>query len=131
MSARRIELVASAVQSGSANSDAFSVATLTMGVVGVDITAITSTPDLDIWLQGSDDGGTTWYDLPYDQQLTSAAAAADLTANTHKRNINGTSSAAAVSKHAAVYKHLAADVVRLAWVLTTGTITFSASLVGK
>lgn len=131
MSARRIELVASAAQSGAANSDSFSVATLTMGVVGVDITAITSTPDLDIWLQGSDDGGTTWYDLPYDQQLTHTGTATDTTAGTNKRNINGATSAAATGKHVAVYKHLACDYVRLAWTLTTGTITFSASLVGK
>jgi len=132
---QRFEMLASAAQIGSGNSAAFPVPTMSMLMVGVDITLVSgTTPTLGIWLQGSDDGGTTWYDLPYDLQMTSFNAAADVTAFTARRNINGSALAAVISKHVAIYQELPTDTVRLAWIIggtATPTFTFSASAVGK
>ena len=133
MSKSNTELLASAVQSASGNSASFPIRTQTMAVVGIDITATSGTSEaLDIWLQVSDDGGDTWYDFIYSQQMTSDDAAADINAAATNRNINGVSSALDVGKHLAIYRHLPAGHVRLKWVIsgTTPTFTFSASLAG-
>lgn len=129
MAYNRVELQASAAQTASGNSASKSIPTGSIAVVNLNITATSGTPSLDAWLQGSDDG-TTWYDLPYDQQLSSASAATDLTANTDKRNINGTSSATGTGKHVATYKHLACRYVRLSWVISgsTPSLTFESAL---
>ncbi len=105
-----------------------------MATLSVDITAIsgTATPTMSVWLQGTDDDGTTWFDIPYDLQLvTTAPATADVTAITNKRNaVNG---ATAVGKYVAIYKHLSYAAVRLAGAITgtTPSFTFSAVLSGK
>jgi hypothetical protein len=139
VAARRIELVASAQrQAGTVYGGAQSVPTATMAQVTLDITAVsgTATPTINFWLQASDDGGTTWYDLPYDLQMTTAAGATDVDANETRRNINGTAGATGTGKHLAIFKHLAADMIRPVFDIT-GTfaggqgITFSADLVVK
>jgi len=131
---QRFEMVASAAQISTGNSAAFPVPTMSMLMVAVDITAVSgTTPTMGIYLQVSDDGGTTWFDMPYDLQLTFAAAAADVTAFTARRNINGSALAAGTAKYLAIYKEIPGDTVRLAWVIggTTPSFTFSASAVGK
>jgi len=105
-----------------------------MAVVTLDITAVSgTTPTLDVWLQGYDRFAKQWFDVPYDQALTSASAAADLAATANRRNINGTASATAVSQHVAVYKHLPFEKVRLQWKIggSTPSFTFSAGISGK
>lgn len=103
-----------------------------MAMLAVNITAEDGTVTLDVWLQAYDEFAKQWFDVPYDLQMTSSSSAADVTANTNRRNINGTSAAAGVSKHIAIYKHLPAGKVRLNWD-TSGTTSFiwSASLSGK
>ncbi len=131
---QRFEFHPSAAETSTGQSQAFQIPTFSQMLVGVDITAASgTTPALDIYLQGSDDGGTTWYDIPYDLALTTNAAAADLTATAQKRNINGTAAVAAAGKHVAIYKEIPTDTVRLRWVIsgTTPSFTFSASGVGK
>jgi hypothetical protein len=127
MSAQRIELVASATQTGSGNSATFSVNTATMASLGIDVTAENMT-DFDAWLEGSDDGGTTWYPVAPDsitigstRVVTRVPTASDAVV----------SHAAGAETFAAEYKHLPWDRVRLAWALTGTDITFSASLVVK
>jgi len=129
MSAQRIELVASAQQTANGNSAAFAVNTATMAMVGLDITAYTGATGFTAWLQGSDDGGTTWYDLVADQVLDSTAVEIGGTVLTNERDI--CDDVAAAGKHSAIYKHLAADQVRLAWDLDGTDITFSCSAVVK
>ncbi len=133
MSQENVILLDTASQTATGQSAKRQIKTATMGVVMVDLTIASAADAIDYWLQASDDNGTTWYDVPYDQQLTLAAAAADLTANTNKRNINGTSSRTGVGKDMAVYKHLPAAHYRLAWVIsgTSPDFTFKATLAVK
>jgi hypothetical protein len=135
MSATRIEMLASATQSATGNSAAFSVPTLSMAMIGVDITAFSgTTPTFTAWLQASDDGGTTWYDVPNDLALISATTAATGTMSaTARRNIIDTLVISVAQKHYALYRQIPSDTVRLNWVIsgTTPTITLSASLVAK
>jgi len=90
---------------------------------------------LALWLQGSDDGGETWYDLPYDQQGKGGAGGAEVDANLNRRNVTGTTVHQATGAHqfAAFYKHLVAQWVQAAWSITgtTPSFTFGLALVGK
>lgn len=131
-SSQRFEMHASAAEVATGNSAWFSVPTLSMLAMGVDLTAISGAgATLSVWLQGSDDGGTTAYDIASDQRFESSTAATDITAALDKRNI--VDAETAVAKWMAIYKELPTDTVRLAWVIsgTTPSITFSASAVGK
>ncbi len=127
MSAQRFELVASTTVTASGNTIGFAVPTLTMVLIGVDITAEDMT-DFDAWLEGSEDDGTTWYPLAPDRRTV---------ASTRVTTVEPTdclivaSHAASAEKFSGEFKHLATDKVRLAWALTGTDITFSASLVGK
>lgn len=134
MSARVYELKTAGTVTGGGPAGEVPIPVHSMAVVTIDITAVAGgAPGCDFWLQGYDSFAKQWVDVCYDQQLTSNAAAADLTANTNKRNINGTSAAAGVSKHMAIYKHLPYGKVRLQWAFsgTTTSFTFSAAISGK
>jgi len=62
-----------------------------MAVVTIDITAVSGTsPTADFWLQGYDRFAKQWFDVPYDQQLTSNAAAAAPSAR-HRLSLRDTS----------------------------------------
>ena len=134
MSGRVYELKQAGAVTGGGPAGEVPIPVHSMAVVTIDITAVSGTsPTADFWLQGYDRFAKQWFDVPYDQQLTSNAAAADLAANTNRRNINGTSAATGVSKHVAVYKHLPFEKVRLQWALggTTPNFTFSSAISGK
>lgn len=127
MSSQRQEMVASATQTATGNSASFPVPTVSMISVGVDVTAEDMT-DFDAWLEGSDDGGTTWYPIPPNTRTVGS---------TRTTTVDPTdclivaSHAAGAEKFWADYNHLATDRIRLAWSLTGTDITFSASYVGK
>ena len=110
------------------------VPTLTMLMVGIAVTANVGTPSLTAWLQGSNDGGTTGFDLLSDQSMKSAeTVAAEPTTEEaqNKRNINNNAISAA-GKWSALYKHLAASHVRLVWIFSGSTsITWGVKARGK
>lgn len=58
----RVALQASSTQTASNNGTAVTVPNSREAVVFLNVTAATGT--LDVKIQTSDDGGTTWYDLP-------------------------------------------------------------------
>lgn len=136
--ATRTELVASAVQAASATSAPFSISTASNLMIGVDLTACGGSTVATMWLQGSDDGGVTWYDYPADLVLQgkNAADTGTISAAPGRRNIIDTltcGSTLTLVPYVAIYKNIATDRVRLKWILsavTTG-ITFSASMVAK
>lgn len=133
MRAQTIELLPSGTLTGSGETTGFPVKTGTMAVVGVDVgTEGGTTPELTVWLQVSDDGGTTWYDMPYDQAMVTSTGDTDVTADTDKRNIVDEITSGD-AQHIATYKHLPADTVRLKWVIsgTSPTWPVSASMVVK
>jgi len=132
--AERIELQASVQQNASGNSGQFSIPTMVQAILGVDVTAGSGTiSDFDVWLEGSDDGGTTWYELPCDLVMKSSGTGTANTVAANQRNVVDSKTSTTAEKFVGIYKALPADVVRLRWILTgtTPTMTFSASLVGK
>ena len=132
--AKRIELLASTALNSNGNSSSFTLSTVRELMVGVDVTAGSGTsPTLDLWLQGSDDGGTTWYDLVADQVLPTADAAASGTVTTSARDIVDNKTTTTAESFVAVYKSIPTDRIRLKWKIggTSPEFTLSVSAVGK
>jgi hypothetical protein len=131
--ATRQEMVASAAFTASSNSASFSISTAVNLFVGVDITAASGTPVLDLWLQGSDDGGTTWYDYPCDVQLKTSLTASEGTTSANVRSIVDNKTSTTAEQFMCEYKAVATDKIRLKWIIsgTTPSFTFSASYVAK
>lgn len=135
MAAKRFEMVSAQAFTLSGNSAPFAVATGVDLDVSVNCTAASgTTPTMHVFLQGSPDGGTTWYDVPCDMALTTNAAGANVAAKTTNRNINGdTAISAAGTKCNGRFRGLGYDTIRLAWVIggTTPSFTFEADCVAK
>lgn len=134
--ASRTELVASAAQTATGNSGTFHYSTSTSLMVGVDITAVAGTTEqLDLWIQASDDYGTTWYDLPADYVLKAAPASATAgTVATAMRDIVDAKTTTTAEQFVAIYKSIPTDTIRVRWVISgTGgpSFTFSVSAVAK
>jgi len=133
----RIAIQASAAQTATGNSGSFNLSTASQLFVGVDITAQSgTTPTLTVWLMGSYDGGTTWFDMPNDLALITATTAATGTMSaTSRRNIVDTINiaTAGAQKHVAIYRNVACDKIRANWVISGAgaTLTFSISAVAK
>jgi len=133
MRAKQIELLAeSDLTASGSSSDGFRVPVMTMAMLAVNISAVSgSSPLMSLWLQGSDDGGDTWYDIPYDIRLETSSAIADVTGTEQKRNVADQENAAL--QVVAIYKHLPTDYVRPKWIIsgTTPVFTTEVKLVGK
>lgn len=135
MAAKRFEMVQATTQSAAGNSAAFTVATATLLMVGVDLTAVTGTPtDVGFWLQGSDDGGSTWYDLMLDAQMKTSTGVTNVQGSANQRNITGATPNTGTGKFTGSVYSLPTDTIRLAWAVAGGTaptFSFSASAVCK
>ena len=135
MAADRIEILESGEQNASGNSGAVNLKTATMAMLTVNVSSVSGTsPQLDVWLQGSDDGGTTWYDLVADQALqTKSDDAAGGTVRTNVRDVVDAKTSTDAERFMAIYKHLPTDKVRLRWKIsgTSPAFTFGARLVVK
>ena len=135
--ASRFEIVAQGTF-GTSNSAPFQLSTSTNLFIGVDVTSCTGTPGtLDVWLQASDDGGTTWFDYPADLVMSGTGTSASRTSGTLAaplRNITGTAGHAVTTtnKYVGVYKNIATDRIRVQWIIATFTsCLFSISAVAK
>ena len=135
--AARQEMVASAAFTSSGNSSAFPIPSCTNLFVGIDMTTGSTVTALDMWLQASDDGGTTWYDYPADITLkdasTAAAAGAETAASGTQstRDIVDNYASTSAQRFVGIYRGIASDRIRLKWVFTGTSFTFSASYVCK
>lgn len=71
-----------------------------------------------VYLEGSDDDGTTWYELEVDTVVKASGAAADVTPSVQKRNIVTESAiVTADTKWSAQYRNFP-DKVRARWIIT-------------
>lgn len=132
--ATRVELLASAAQTASSNSASFKISTIDHAVVGVDITAGSGTvSDFDLWLEVSDDGGTTWYPIAPDVVVVGSTRAATWTVDLDDAYIVDSKASTTAETYLAQFPAISADYVRVRWTLTgtTPSLTFSVSLVGK
>ncbi len=129
-----VELIPSLVATTDDSSDKLAIPNLTMIAIAAEITAEGGTaPTLTLFLQASDDGGISWYDIPHDFQLKTSTSGVDQTATPNKRNIFDVE-VDATAKAVAIYKHMPFRDVRLHYIIGgsgSPTKTFSAFLVGK
>lgn len=104
---------------------------LTMAVVTVNVTAITDTPNLDVRLQGSPDGGVTWFDIPVDLRTDEDGG----TAMTEDLSVVNADLTSSVEKFTGVYKHLPYDTIRARYEVaesgTTSDVTLAIDFAGK
>ena len=126
MSAQRFAIQSSTAQTANGNSAQHQVSTGSMLALFVDLTAVSGA--FDLWLQGSSDGGTTWFDLAADLVTETADSATEVTSTTDTRDI--ADGETAVGKWAAIFKHLPVDFIRIKWRVTTSA-TFSVLAVAK
>lgn len=129
--ATRFEIIASATQTATAQGGAISVSGIKELTVYATCTASTAPTQLDVYLQSSSDGGTTWYDLTADVVQTTNAAAAETAAVANQRDVlQAVATCASAVKAIAKYT-VFGDQVRAAWVITGTNFTFSVKAVGK
>lgn len=133
MSYRNFELQASAVQTGPSNSGAVSIPAASMLELDVKVTAQTALTALSIWLEGSNDGETTWFELPADYAYKNeGSVAAAVAPRQGVRNVvDNESGSGAVAQYTGIYKHIAAEKIRLRWFIAGTNVTFSAKVGAK
>lgn len=132
MAFKRIVLQPLLAQTASGAGGLVSLPTIVAGDLFVNLTAISgATATIDAYLQASDDGGTTWYDVPCDLKIKTVASATEDTASANKRDV--LDGVTATGKFFARYAYLNSDAYRLAWIIsgTTPSVTFSAVLLAK
>ena len=130
----RIELLASAAQTASANGAAVDVSGHKELLVMVNVTAGSGTlTAFSVFLESSDDGGATWYEILADTVLKSTGAAAEPTPTLQKRNIVTETAIVASAKYAATYTKFG-EKVRPRWLITptsSPSETFEINAIGK
>lgn len=108
------------------------VPTLSQLMIGINCTAVTgTTPVLTMWLVGSADGGTTFFDIPTDRIMNSSTAAANPSTFLDRRNIMD--GVASPIKMIAIFQTLPADIIGLQYVVSGSSpqFTLGAWAVGK
>lgn len=127
----RFELLASGAQTATAQGSAISVSGIREMTVYVSCTTSTAPTRLDVYLQTSSDGGTTWYDLTAQETILTNAAGTDITSTSvTKRNILDNQTCASAVKAIAKYT-VFGDYVRAAWVISGTSFTFGVKAIGK
>jgi len=133
--ATRFEILASAAQNATGNGGAISVSGIKELVTYFDCTASSGTGEtLDMLLQSSSDGGTNWYDLPYELGQVSDGDGTETATTTNKRDFVELAADVACTGVKSVAKYqLFGDLVRARWFIagTTPSYTFSLRAIGK
>jgi len=130
---QRIELLASASTGASGNGGGIDVRNLKELLVFADCTASSGTGEvLDLWLQTSSDGGTTWYDMIYERQLQVDADGTETAGIANGRDIVNMAADEACEDGIAVYT-VFGDYVRVKYIIagTGPSYTFSVKAIGK
>jgi hypothetical protein len=114
---QRLQFLSAVTVSGSGQTPAFNISDVKQGAITLNITAVAgTTPVMTVWLQESDDGGTTWYDTYADVVQKNSTTGVEDAAATNKRNI--CSSATVAAQYRAAYSNLNSDYYRLKYELT-------------
>jgi len=113
---QRLQFLSSVTLSSSGQTPAFSVGDVKQGAVTLTITSATgTTPTLTMFLQESDDGGTTWYDVAAARTQKTTASGTEESATLDDRNI--CTDAAVAGYFRAHYDSLDSDYYRLKYVI--------------
>lgn len=125
------DILASATQTATAQGGAIPVAGIKELTVYATCTASTTPTQLDVYLQSSSDGGTTWYDLTADVVQTTNTGAAETAAVANQRDVLQAVTTCATAVKAIAKYTVFGSQVRAAWVLTGTNFTFSIKAIGK
>lgn len=131
MSSTRFDLLASAAQTATAQGSGISVGNLKEMAICVDVTSVSGSLGA-IYLQGSSDGGTTWFDLLCDAFVNLTSGPSSGTTGSNARNVVSSLTTAAIIKAFGKYSNFG-DYVRAAWVISGSgpSCTFSVKAIGK
>jgi len=129
------ELQASSAQTATGNGGGIAVAGVNEILVFFDCTASSGTGEtLDVLLQSSSDGGTSWFDLASDQAIATDGDGTETAATTNDRDFIDLAADVACSGVRAVarYRNFG-SLVRVRWFIagTTPSYTFSVKAIGK
>jgi hypothetical protein len=131
----RFELQTSSAQTATSNSGAIYVGGIKEVIIFFDCTASSGTGEtLDVFLQASSDGGTNWYDLPFELGMVTDGDATETAGEINARDFVDLAADAACSGVKSVAKYMIfGDYVRVKWFIagTTPSYTFSVKAIGK
>ena len=134
MSSTRIELLAAAAQTATAQGSGIAVGNLKELALAVEVTNVSGSLTA-IYLQASSDGGTTWFDLLCDSFCNLTSGASSGTTGSYARNVVSSLTSGAVIKALASYGKSTSfgDYVRAAFVIAGSgpSCTFSVKGIGK
>lgn len=130
MSSTRLELLASAAQTATAQGGAIAVGNLKELALCIDVTNVSASLS-SVYLQSSSDGGTTWFDLLCESYVYTTSGTT-VTSGTWRRDTVTAFTTGVVLKCFAKYATFG-DYVRAAWVIAGSgpSCTFSVKGVGK
>jgi hypothetical protein len=118
-------------QTASSGGTGINVAGLTELLVYAKCTGSSAPTTLDLYLQSSDDGGTTWYDLPAEVAMLTDGDASETAAVANKRDVfDGVSTCASPVQAVGRYRNFG-GYVRARWFITGTSFTFGVKAVGK
>lgn len=132
MSKTRFDILASAAQTATGQGGGISVSGIKNLAIFADITSVSGSLT-SLYLQGSSDGNTTWYDLLAEASVCLTSGATAGTSTTWQRNIGPINmTTGQVMKAMAIYK-VFGDTVRAAWTISGSgpSITFSVKGIGE
>jgi hypothetical protein len=130
MSKTRFELLAAAAQTASAQGGGVSVSGVKHLALCVDVTSVSASLS-SVYLQGSSDGGTTWFDL-LAQDYVYTTSGTTVTSGTNRRDVVTSITTGVVVKAIGTYVRFP-DFVRAAWVIAGSgpTATFGVKAIGE
>ena len=124
MAAQQYELQPVTTSSTTAQGGDRTLTTATMAAVYLNVTSAAAGSG-GFWLQARSQAGV-YFDIEADQVLVLAASSGQQTSVVNKRNINGDTLVTAAGKYKATFKHMPYKIVRLAWIIAGGSLTFDA-----
>jgi len=131
----RLDLQTSAAQTATGNGGGIPVPAVREVLVFFDCTASSGTGEtLDVLLQTSSDGGTTWFDMVYETAVSTDGDGTETTPTEWDRDyVNlGADVACSGVRAVALYRDFG-DLIRVKWFIagTTPSYTFSVKAIGK
>jgi hypothetical protein len=129
----RFEIQSSAVQGSTGNGGGISVSGIREMIVFFDCTASSGTGEvLDLYLQSSSDGGTTWFDLSFELATQVDTDGTETASLTNARDFVNMAADEACEDGIAKYV-IFGDLVRARWVIggSSPSYTFSVKAIGK
>jgi len=131
MSKTRFDILASAAQTATGQGGGISVSGIKALAIGIDVTSVSGSLT-SVYMQGSSDGGTSWYDLLCSTFVILTSGAGGGTTGSFSRNLDTNMTTGQIAKIWATYQVFGDD-VRAAWTISGSgpSVTFSVKGIGE